>query len=188
MWVHGTAVRPTHPGGAGLEGENGYRLTQVNGKPWTDITGLAYSTEMIFEADANNANDFVFSIPSPVWRAAPKAIEESRAVLLSAFVLYDADPGVHVQTVTLTDGARPFVDSRGNPIGSFNVSQGGGSSFPTSIVNGKTKWTIDRDPFVAGSTPGAPIFFGLSIQVHVSWTLHGQLRFTAAGADFLVQS
>lgn len=196
IWVHGSTAMISSPGGGGAgfpQFTEGGQMEYVNGKPWTDITGLRGGDGATFHGRTGQQNTFMFSIPSPSVKVGPATGPRTgfRAALITFYVLYQTDPGVHVTQVQPFDGGRAFVDRARNSVGQvvLPIGRGTGDHSGTDLRT-EDAFSVLRqgvNMFSMPTSPTSPVFWGLGILVQVSFHLDGTIRFAAAGADFAVQ-
>ncbi len=174
MWVHGNNAVPQWPGGAGPEGTNGHRLTQVNRHAWTDITGFRQGPGVTFRAPGNDTNYFHFCIPTPVFAAG------QQVYLDAVFVLYRTPgPEVALTEVFAFDGPNPI------PLG---MLPGPGSHGTHDGTRGRADIAVGFTKFpVQNQTAPPAIIWGLGISVGVAFNREAEITFTAAGADFFTE-
>ena len=211
IWVHGNAAVLQFPGGHGSEFFEGARMAQVFLQsqiddsrvqiPWTDVVGFHTGSGVTYRGQGNgeDSNSFHFSIPTPsmIWnlgngddRPFPRT---PRPVKLGAvFVLYRSDPGVDLIGVRVSDGARLLKQFRVVPPGTERDSVE-----PRADCPGTSRHDLDGTNPIASETliecatqftltdrPG--IFWGIGIQAVVGFRSHGNITFTAAGAELLI--
>jgi hypothetical protein len=210
IWVHGSTAVASFPGGAGPEGTNGHRLKQVRASipsrpseaanvPFSDLLGFRGSFGAMFRGHAGDTNFFVFSIPTPVFRAAPFTgpWRSERARLNDIVLLYNLEPGVEIFGITITDGGRPIRDfvSEFGTIGfrdGFRLTNDRSFSDPAltqeqvlaGIVEGVTRFTIRSSASTGSQAP--ELVFGVGINVAVRFRSEGNVTFPAVGAGFIV--
>lgn len=196
IWVHGSTATILSPGGGGLgfpQFTGGRQMEYVNGQPWTDITGSRSGSGATFHGRAGQRNTFTFSIPSPAIKVGPTTGPRTgvRASLITFYVLYSTDVGVHVTQVQPFDGGRAFIDSARNPTGLVVLREGFGTGDHSGdglrVEDAFSVLQEGVNMFSMPATQSTPVFWGLGIQVEVFFRLDGTIRFAAAGADFAVQ-
>jgi hypothetical protein len=127
------------------------------------VTKRHYKDGAVFKT--HGTHWFQFPIPTPV------IVDDIRASLVKCFVLYEAVSGARISEVQLYDGRKQIKSIPG-------LSSSGNHS---TAVDASNSWTIQ---------PTIQMIFGLGICVKVDFgnPLLGavpNIRFTAAGADFL---
>jgi hypothetical protein len=178
MWVHGnTAVPERMAGDVGADGP----LLQVDRVPKSDYIGLHQGPGIRFRGKAGHENWFHFAIPTPV------LMHDAQALLERVFVLYNTEPGiVSVLQVDVFDGPNllrsfPTGGTTMEPNGTSGIHDGRGAAGTGDgrrfIVDGDTRFTLGDKPLV---------IWGVGISVRVFFAQEGEIRFTAAGADFVV--
>lgn len=151
MWVPGYVAQVEIPGST--------RLRQVNGVPWSDLTGLRYGFGTVFRGVGGQGNWFHFAIPSPV------ITDDKRVRLDRVFVLFNAEAGARVESAHIWDGPN-------------NVRRYDGLS-----VTGTHGSAIDGSNTWLGG--GGAVLWGIGISLFVRFTNDANIHFTTAGADFL---
>ncbi len=172
MFVHGNSVVVKYPGGKGdpIGGPHtgGHQMNGVslNGEgriEWSDVVGLRDVIGARFRGRNNQTNTFYASVPTPVYR------DNVRARLARVAVNFSADPGVVIEGITVSDGARalPFP-------------------FPPMALGGShcNTWDANVNYFDHPSPPEIRSCIGLGF--HVRFAEEGDIQFCVIGCDFLV--
>lgn len=173
--VHGNAVFPQFPGGAGLlTFTPGSQMDLVSNHPWTDILGERQGPGVVFRGHEGNHNFFHAAIPVPntvpvffPTHAPPSDPPEPlhfystvTPQLVSIFFAVTVDPGVTIRTVFAFDGATMI-----------QLSSPGRLAAP------------GQGTTVGISNP-VPVRLGLGISFDVLFTVTGNITFHAVGAEF----
>ena len=215
MWVHGVSVVPERT--AKVEGSPGPLAPVsdgVNGPwiPWSEITGLRQGFGATFHGKAGYDNWFHFSIPTPVimpiFQPADQHYNLGQGIRLEkVFVLfknYVSPRGgalAHIQKVDVWDGGQTRYDTRlvPAPAGSNGVPSPIGLNLPPDpeplppdsrwgehhldIQAGWNAWTITD-----GMQDIKPLIrWGICISSLVHFSTDIDIRFVAAGADFVLE-
>ncbi|HKY56311.1 MAG TPA: hypothetical protein VJM08_18485 [Anaerolineales bacterium] len=212
MWVHGVSAYPQRTAGdAGRDGPLVQVREEVDGPgvPWSDIVGLREGGGATFRGKAFHKNWFHFAIPvpviMPVFQPANQHYNLGQGIHLEkVFVLFQnyvsARGGAltRIEHVHVWDGGQTRYDTRlvpnPNPVGPISNPVGdvppdpeplpydpfGGNHL--DIQGGWNAWTIfdgvrDFKPLIR---------FGLCISVYVHFSAEIDIRFAAAGADFIL--
>jgi hypothetical protein len=150
-WVPGYVAIPEIPGPS--------RLRQVNNIPFTDLLGYRVGGRAIFRLGYGQDNWFHFAIPTPV-------IDDGVRVRLDRFfVLYAAQPGVHVLAAHIWDGP--------NRKQVYNFDYTGNHS---TAIDAQNSWAGGGDLVYWG--------VGISILVRNNGSADANIDFTSAGVDF----
>jgi hypothetical protein len=174
--VHGNAVFPQFPGGAGLlTFTAGSQMDQVSNHPWTDILGERQGPGVVFRGHGGNRNFFHAAIPAPSVVPVFSPVQSPAGgdppgpphfyfgiipQLVSFFFDVTLDQGVTISTAFAFDGATLIQASPPGPL----ATPGQGT---TVVIN----------------TP-VPLRLGLGLSFDVQFTTTGNITFHAVGAEF----
>jgi hypothetical protein len=216
MWVHGVSAYPERTAGdAGVDGPllNAWESVTGPGVPHSEITGFRQGYGATFRGKAFHNNWIHFEIPAPVIVPGIQTGNQpgsDRVIHLEkVFVLYknyvSAQRGAlaRIEQVDVWDGGRsryltrlvpapPFSeDNPSRPPPSDDVPPDPeplpfdpyGGDHHLDIQRGWNMWTITDG--VNNITP--LIRWGICISVLVHFSAEIEIRFAAAGADFLVE-
>ena len=208
MWVHGVSAYPEHTAGDG--GADG-PLKQAYNIPWSDVVGLRQGFGALFRGKSGHDNWFHFAIPTPVivpvFRPNSQRPDLSQRIRLEkVFVMYQNQVGARngalarITQVDVRDGAgapygtrlvapRPLSDP-GGPAPTDETPSDAEPLWPDDyagqhlqIQNDWNAWLITRD----NATITPPVYWGISISVHVHFAVESDILFVSAGADFLLE-
>ncbi len=173
--AHGNAVVAEHPADG--------HLLQVNGRPYTDVTGMPTGEGKVFRGASAKDSWFRLPVPTVDW------LNEARLYLDDCFVLFDApfraDGAVSaaVDQIHIWDGsARIFTFNPPNVLaGDWKNPREATNEHGVRFGNG---WA----PRIrAGAQQGQRFFIhtGLGISLHVFWAMEGNITFHSAGARWV---
>lgn len=212
MWVHGTSFVPERTAGAGEPLVTVKEWVDGPGLPFSDVTGLRQGYGTTFRGKRNHNNWFHVSIPTPVivpvYQPARQHYDGGQRIRLEkVFVLFknyvSARGGAlaRIQQVDVWDGAQtrfgtvlvPDPNPSGpirNPVGSDLppdpeplIDDPYDGNHDMQIQPGWNVWTL-----TSGGQPIRPVInWGVGISVFVHFADEIDIRFAAAGADFILE-
>lgn len=152
-WIHGhsATIEMNHFGRNDQE---------VAGIPWTQFFGLRVGHGVQYHCQDNSSYWFHFAIPTPV------LVNDRRARIVQAMVLYSTDLPVTMQAIHVWDGARRIFQRDGLSVGGDH----------------REDLTNDVTSFIIADRP--EVLWGVGISVAFYFADAGQVTLHSAGVDF----